>query len=276
MLAKLTAKFRKLKHHAWKDGDKWCEFMRKLSGPVLRDTARLSQRYPPIARYGVFGVSTWPIGCDTPSPFSERFPLGEHAKWGCDTPPHKRGISAILARYLMKKGKMGAIPPSAILSRKGIARYGAVSRTGPLSAQIKNFSESHLLFLCSCGSACCCSASTSNLVTCTEVSCLKQPLLAKTESHAWQQYWCSAKQLHNYWQIMTSEAARTKPNAGDWKGIPTSKSLSDWRPLTHTRNMDRLPLALRCIKATRSISACPGPTKHRENGDNNAPTRPAN
>ena len=42
-----------------------------LSGPVLRDTARLSQRYPPIARYGVLGVSTWPIGCDTPSPFSE-------------------------------------------------------------------------------------------------------------------------------------------------------------------------------------------------------------
>ena len=29
-----------------------------LSGPVLRDTARLSQRYPLIARYGVFGVST--------------------------------------------------------------------------------------------------------------------------------------------------------------------------------------------------------------------------
>ena len=54
-----------------------------LSGPA----ARLSQRYPPIARYGVFGVSTWPIGCDTPSPFSERFPLGEHTKWRCDTPP---------------------------------------------------------------------------------------------------------------------------------------------------------------------------------------------
>ena len=31
-----------------------------LSGPVSRDTARLPQRYPPI----VFGVSTWPIGCD--------------------------------------------------------------------------------------------------------------------------------------------------------------------------------------------------------------------
>ena len=83
-----------------------------------------------------FGVSTWPIGCDTPSPFSERFPLGEHAKWRCDTPPPlKRGISAILARYPMKTRQMGAIPPSAILSRKGIARYGGVilSRTGPLS-----------------------------------------------------------------------------------------------------------------------------------------------
>ena len=67
-----------------------------LSGPVLRDTVRLSQRYPPIARYGVFGVSTWPIGCDTPSPFSERFPLAEHAKWRCDTPPSK-GVSQ---RYL--------------------------------------------------------------------------------------------------------------------------------------------------------------------------------
>ena len=67
-----------------------------LVAPVLRDTARLSQRYPPIARYGVFGVSTWPIGCDTPSPFSERFPLGEHAKWRCDTPPSK-GVSQ---RYL--------------------------------------------------------------------------------------------------------------------------------------------------------------------------------
>ena len=134
---------------------------------MLRDAARLSQRCPPIARYGVFvrkvwvsikflsakfgftppppppekgpeewgktvqinrkssklthfrggggnailwtkrvyghlgvsdfGVSTWPLGCDTPSPFSER-----------------------------------AIPPSAILSRKGIALYGGVSRIGPL------------------------------------------------------------------------------------------------------------------------------------------------
>ena len=105
-----------------------------LSRPVLRDTARLSQRYPPIARYGVLGVSTWPIGCDTPSPFSERFPITEHSRSAGAISALKRGISAILARYLMKTRQKRAIPPSAILSRKGIARYGGVSRTGPLSA----------------------------------------------------------------------------------------------------------------------------------------------
>ena len=86
-----------------------------------------------------FGVSTWPIGCDTPSPFSERFPLAEHAKWRCDTPPPlKGGISAIPARYPLKARQMGAIPPSAILSRKGIARYGGVSRIGPLRAHLRD------------------------------------------------------------------------------------------------------------------------------------------
>ena len=62
-------------------------FMCLLSGPVLRDTARLSQRYPPIARYGFFGVSTWPIMRDTPSPFSERFPLEHMRSRGAKPPP---------------------------------------------------------------------------------------------------------------------------------------------------------------------------------------------
>ena len=53
-------------------------------------------------------------------------------------PPLKRGISAILARYPMKTRQMGAIPPSAILSRKGIARYGGVSRSGPLREFLKS------------------------------------------------------------------------------------------------------------------------------------------
>ena len=89
-----------------------------LSGPVLRDTARLSQRYPPIARYGVFGVSTWPIGCDTPSPFLSVSPL-ESMQSGGAIPPLERGISAILARYPLKTRQMGAIPPLCDTISKG-------------------------------------------------------------------------------------------------------------------------------------------------------------
>ena len=51
-------------------------------------------------------------------------------------PPQKKGISAILARYHMKTRQMGAIFPSAILSRKGIVRYGGVSLIGPPSSEL--------------------------------------------------------------------------------------------------------------------------------------------
>ena len=110
----------------------------RRSGPILRDTARPSQRYPPIACYRVFSVSTWPIGCDTPPPPVLSLSHLESMRSGgaIPPPPHKRCISAMLARYPMKTRQMGAIHPSAILSRKGIARYGGVSRTGPLSPKV--------------------------------------------------------------------------------------------------------------------------------------------
>ena len=61
-------------------------------------------------------------------------------------PPLKNGgSSAILARYPMKTRQMGAIPPSAILSRKGIARYGGVSRTGPLRSRIPLTTQTSLI-----------------------------------------------------------------------------------------------------------------------------------
>ena len=56
-------------------------------------------------------------------------------------PPLKRGISAILARYPIKTRQMGTIPPSAILSRKGFARYGGVSRTVPLRLGVNKWME---------------------------------------------------------------------------------------------------------------------------------------
>ena len=87
--------------------------------PLLRDMGFL------VSQHGKLGAMP-------PPPFLSISPL-ESMQSGGAIPPLKRGISAILARYPMKTRQMGAIPPSAILSRKGIARYGGVSRTGPLS-----------------------------------------------------------------------------------------------------------------------------------------------
>ena len=98
-----------------------------LSGPVLRDTARLSQWYPPIARYGVFGVSTWPSGCDTPSPFSEPFPLGEHAKWRCDTPPEKGYLSDPCAIPYENKANGCDTPLCDTISKGYCAIWGGIS-----------------------------------------------------------------------------------------------------------------------------------------------------
>ena len=67
------------------------------------------------------------LGAIPPPPFLSVSPL-ESMRSGGAIPPLKRGISAILARYPMKTRQMGAISPSAILSRKGIARYGGVNR----------------------------------------------------------------------------------------------------------------------------------------------------
>ena len=98
-----------------------------LSGPVMRDTARLSQRYPPIARYGVFGVSTWPIGCDTPSPLSVHFPLREHAKWTCDTPPQKGYLSDTCAIPYENKANGRNTPLCDTISKRYCAIWGGVS-----------------------------------------------------------------------------------------------------------------------------------------------------
>ena len=72
------------------------------------------------------------LGAILPPPCLTLSPVESMRSGGAIPPPLKRGISAILARYPMKTRQMGARPPSAIVSRKGIARYGGVSRTGPL------------------------------------------------------------------------------------------------------------------------------------------------
>ena len=119
---------------------------RKIPGKILQNLYNRNPRHisaegagqylsdtPLLRAMGFFGVSTCQLGAIPPPLFQSITPL-ERA---CDVevrypPPLKRGISAILARYPMKTRQMGAIPPCAIQSQKGIARYGGVSRTGPL------------------------------------------------------------------------------------------------------------------------------------------------
>ena len=72
--------------------EKWTKTDMRMTAFIatgLRCGGRPTQRYPPIARYGVLGVSTWPIGCDTPSPFSERSPLESMRSGGAIPPPRK-------------------------------------------------------------------------------------------------------------------------------------------------------------------------------------------
>ena len=85
------------------------------------------------------------LGAIPPPPFSQHFPLESMRSGGAIPPPLKTGISAIFARYPTKTRQLGAIPPSAILSRKGIARYGGVSRTGPLRTGTATWSHVRIL-----------------------------------------------------------------------------------------------------------------------------------
>ena len=70
------------------------------------------------------------LGAIRPPPLLSVSPFENMRSGGAIPPPLKTGISAILARYPMKTRQMGAIPPSAILSRKGIARYGGYLALG--------------------------------------------------------------------------------------------------------------------------------------------------
>ena len=99
----------------------------ELSGPVLRDTARLSQRYPPIARYGVFGVSTWPIECDTPPPFLSTSPLESMQSGGAIPPPQKGYLSDTCAIPYENKANGCDTPLCDTISKGYCAIWGGIS-----------------------------------------------------------------------------------------------------------------------------------------------------
>ena len=102
-----------------------------LPRDYLSDTPLLSDMGFLVSQHGQ-------LGAIPPPPFLSVSPLESMRSGGAIPLPHKRSISRILARYHRKTRQMGAIPPSAILSRKGIARSGGggVSLTGPLSSGV--------------------------------------------------------------------------------------------------------------------------------------------
>ena len=99
----------------------------QLSGPVLRERNYLNDT--PLLRTMGFLVSQHgQLGAIPPPLFLSVSPLESMRSKRCDSPPLKKGISAILARQPMKTRQMGAIPPSAI--RKGIALMGGYLALG--------------------------------------------------------------------------------------------------------------------------------------------------
>ena len=99
-----------------------------LSGPVLRDTARLSQRCPPI---GVFGVSTWPFGCDTPSLFSERWRAWE-VEVRYPPPPPKGYLSDTCAIPFENKAKRVRYPSENPVSVKFVSAILGPEMVAPI------------------------------------------------------------------------------------------------------------------------------------------------
>ena len=73
-------------------------------------------------------TSDWSVA-PCPPPSLSVFPVGEHVKWGCDTPPPlHRGISAILARYHMKTRRKGYNTPLCdTISKRYCAIRGGIS-----------------------------------------------------------------------------------------------------------------------------------------------------
>ena len=91
----------------------------------LSDTPLLRAMGLLVSQHGELGAIPRP-------PFLSVSPLESMRSGGAIPPPQKGYLSDTCAIPYENKAN-GCDTPSAILSRKGIARYGGVSRTGPLS-----------------------------------------------------------------------------------------------------------------------------------------------
>ena len=92
---------------------------------------------------GVGRPKTWPIGCDTPSAFSKPFPLGEHVKWRCDTPPPKGYLSDTCAIPSENKANGCDTPLCDTISKGYCAIWGGISHW---AAKLLQFSKVFFFF----------------------------------------------------------------------------------------------------------------------------------
>ena len=97
------------------------------SGPRITDTNFTDTRVL---------LKRWPIGCDTPSPFSEIFPRGEHAKWRCDTPPPQKGYLSDACAIPYENKANGCDTPLCDSISQGYCATWGVSRRRRTAVQI--------------------------------------------------------------------------------------------------------------------------------------------
>ena len=90
--------------------------------------ARLFQRHPLLRAMGFLVSKHDQLVAIPPLPFLSLSPLGEHAKWRCDTPSQKGYLSDPCAIPHKNKAKWVRCSLCDTIS-KGIVRYGGVSRT---------------------------------------------------------------------------------------------------------------------------------------------------
>ena len=102
-----------------------------LSGPVLRDTARLSQRYSPIARYGFLVSQHGQLRYPLPLFLSDS-PFESMRSGGAIPPPPQKGYLSDTCAFPFENKANWYDTPLCHTISKGYCAIWGVSRTGPL------------------------------------------------------------------------------------------------------------------------------------------------
>ena len=94
------------------------------------------------------------LGAIPPPPFSERFPLVDHAKWRCDTPPEKGYLSDTCAIPCENKANGCDTPLCDTISKGYCAIWGGISHwAARIRIVVRGVLHRGVLQKCICGRA---------------------------------------------------------------------------------------------------------------------------